>query len=140
MKDKEKQIWQDVANVMCECEDKENFTERYRTKCRGCNLLGVVRHIVFFLNNSDYRKLPEDSVVLSGLELADYKHYKEYTKSLAMIEKKTAEKFLALLTDNGERQTLFIEDNKGKVIDKAYIIPKSHLIQGAKQFGVEIKE
>jgi hypothetical protein len=38
-------------------------------------------------------KLPEDSVVLSGLELADYKHYKEYTKSLAQASKETAEKF-----------------------------------------------
>ena len=26
-------------------------------------------------------KLPKDSIVLSGLELADYKHYKEYTKT-----------------------------------------------------------
>lgn len=38
-------------------------------------------------------KLPDkDSVVLTGLELADYKHYKEYTKSLAQASKETAEK------------------------------------------------
>ena len=49
----------------------------------------------FYENN--IRKLQEDSMVLSGLELADYKHYKEYTKSLAMMEKETAKKIFAEL-------------------------------------------
>ena len=51
--------------------------------------------------------------------------------------KEAAREFVYLLTNNGERETLFIEDNKGKVVDKAYIIPQSHLIQVAKQFSIE---
>ena len=37
------------------------------------------------------------------------------------------EKFISLLTDNSTRQTLKIENEKGAIVDEAYIIPKSHL-------------
>ncbi len=103
MKDKEKQIWQDVANVMCECEDKENFNQRYRTKCRGCNLLGVIRHIVFFLNNSEYQKLPKDSVLLSREEYEklaiEYKRWEKLAieDMLAQERKETAEKSIEII-------------------------------------------
>ena len=62
------------------------------------------------------------------------------SQELVNSRKEMAEKFVNLLTDNGERQTLNIEDNKGDICDKAYIIPQSHLRQLAKQFGFEMKE
>ena len=37
------------------------------------------------------------------------------------------EKFISLLTDDNKRQTLKIENEKGTIVDEAYIIPRSHL-------------
>ena len=64
----------------------------------------------------------------------------EYDRGYQDGSKETVEKFVNLLTNNGERQTLLIEDDKGNICDRAYIIPKSHLRQVAKSLEVEIKE
>ena len=167
MKDKEKQIWQDVANVMCECEDKENFTQKYRTKCRGCGLSSVIRHIVFFLNNSDYRKLPDDSVVLSREEYEKLKKFEYRVQSGVCMTQK--EWFDFCNEDSNRRTCLRIEERekerketaekfikeckKYKVkkfspvgIDQrdkgvSWIeMPEWKLDELAKQLGVEIKE
>jgi hypothetical protein len=61
----------------------------------------------------------------------------EYDRGYQDGRKETVEKFINLLTNNGKRQTLDIEDDKGNVCDKAYIIPQSHLRQVAKSLGVE---
>lgn len=97
------------------------------------------------LIKQDYRKIPEGAVVLSRgeqeyLENITEKRINQLKEEKEQVAKETAEKFVDLLIDNGERQILLIEDNKGKVIDKAYIIPQSHLSQVAKQFGVEVEE
>jgi hypothetical protein len=63
----------------------------------------------------------------------------EYNRGYQDGTKQTVEKFVNLLTNNGQRQALPIEDNKGNICDKAYIIPQSHLRQVAKSLGVEIK-
>ena len=117
MKDKEKQIWQDVANVMCECEDKENFTQKYRTKCRGCGLSSVIRHIVFFLNNSDYRKISEDSVVLSREEYDELinlqrTHAEDLTKAKESYEESKAD--LKIEYDNHIKNLEKIIDRQSK--------------------------
>ena len=91
---KDKEMIEEMAQIMC-----ENNCEECRRECvEVCgNSFDEDAQCVFTvgaekLYEQGYRKLPEDSVVLTGLELADYKHYKEYTKSIAMVEKETAEK------------------------------------------------
>lgn len=64
---------------------------------------------------------------------------KELKRQLEQTHKETVKKFVNLLTDNGKRQTLSIEDAKDNICDKAYIISQSHLDQVAKQFGVELQ-
>lgn len=67
----------------------------------------------------------------------DKNDYAEWCMKKA--SKETVKKFVNLLTDNGKRQTLPIEDAKDNICDKAYIISQSHLYQVAKQFGVELQ-
>lgn len=161
MKDKEKQI-EEMAEIMCSpCPDGK--------ECSGTWCYKRVLDCANEFYEQGYRKLPEDSVVLSREEYEkgvieresmrnqitelfnDREELKETTEQLRKeiitlsqelvnSRKEMAEKFVDLLTNNGKRQTLPIEDNKGSICDKAYIIPQSHLRQVAKQLGVEIKE
>lgn len=139
MKDKEKQIWQDVANVMCECEDKENFTQRYNTKCRGCNLLGVIRHIVFFLNNSDYRKINKDSVVLSKAKYEMLTACSSYEGIMGKLKdeyirgsKETAEKLIHLLAD-------YKEYDYESCSYKDWCVPHTIIKHIAQSVGIDIR-
>jgi hypothetical protein len=119
----------------------------------GCELWEIDGIVESILN---YITVSEDSVVLSREEYETwfkkdgyYLGYRDgensavnYYENLALPSTKmeTAEKFINLLTNNGERQTLPIEDDKGNVVDKAYIIPQSYLKQVIKELGADTKE
>ena len=127
MKDKEKQIeemFQDVAKVMCDCEDKKKFFRPHRYGCRNCYMHTVIQHIVFFLRNSDYEKLPENSVVLSKEELEKEK-LKLFAKSYNQGSKETAEKILEKIIDS------FWMNRNNRYALKLWL---------KEQFGIEIKE
>ena len=153
MKDKENKIeemFQDVAKVMCDCEDKEKFFRPHRYGCKNCYMLTVIQHIVFFLRNSDYLKPPKDSVVLSREDMKKYakdciagqetgldiinaliaraERYKEQAKQAS---KETAEKFVKLLDEKCEGSQDY-RYSYGNIKEIVYEL--------AKQFGVEIKE
>lgn len=97
MKDKEmiEEIFQDVAKVMCDCEDKERFFRPHRYECRKCYMHTVIQHIVFFLRNSDYQKIDKDSVVLSKEE------YEELRQNLDKLRQSERANILANIADGG---------------------------------------
>ena len=78
--------------------------------------------------------------MLSGLELADYKHYKEYTKSLAMIEKETVEKFIKECKKYKVKKFNFIGIDQRDVGISWIEMPEWKFDEFAKQFGFNIKE
>lgn len=83
------------------------------------------REIARICYNAGYRKLPEDSVVLSKEEICELKCQAEedFNKAYDLGSKETAEKFLQLAYD--------------RCLEKSFIKKVEEL---AKQFGVEIKE
>ena len=85
-------------------------------------------------------KLPKDSIVLSGLELADYKHYKEYTKSLAMVEKETAEKFIKECKKYKVKKFSPVGIDQRDTGVSWIEMPEWKFDEFAKQFDVEVKE
>lgn len=109
-----------ISKVEVKIEDKEKKIEEIaKIICGGCGSGEECMHGLCAawynaekLYNAKCRILPEDSVILSGLELADYKHYKEYTKSLAMVEKETTNKFARKLENGIDKLDIILhEDN-----------------------------
>jgi len=145
MKNKEKQI-EEMAKVM-----RNDIC--HNLNCANCNSSRCYTdgkcheyHCAKILLEHYQPKIPKDSVVLSGLELADYKHYKEYTKSLAMIEKETAENCNSILERNYKDWLKVLNDlnidtsNKNILVSIVCGLFKNSQEDIAKQFGVEIKE
>ena len=137
-----------------ELEEKYEPSETFMAVARELEELKESLKDSVVLSKEEYEKLKNESI---DKLFADDAFFKEELKAnedylrkranrdyIKLVKKQsskeTAEKFVDLVTDNGERQTLPIEDNKGKVVDKAYIVPQSHLKKCAKQLGVKIKE
>lgn len=101
----------------------------------------------------EYRKIERKETAYNVLDMVDFESNGQTEAITNVLRKKfstngintlsskeTVEKFIDLLTDNGKRQTLPIEDDKGNICDRAYIIPQSHLRQCAESLGAKIKE
>ena len=148
MKDKEKQIeemFQDVAKVMCDCEDKERFFRPRRYECRKCCMHTVIQHIVFFLRNSDYQKLNEVVLTLEELNTIKKNEYlRGKTQQCWDIQKKarkeTAKRdfntIIKALEERKDRVKAFYGVAESVGADIAIRTVK----ELAKQLGVEIEE
>lgn len=123
---------EEMAKIMCgnDCEEcakesaefyKQTLEEARNNKC-------LLKNCAKTLYNAGYRKLPEDSVVLSREEYIDLS--RNYVgEQVAQARKETAEKILQPLYDACK------EDTYGQVVVDFAIIENL-----AKQFGLEIKE
>ena len=124
--EKDQQI-EEMAMSIAECNG---------TTCDNCALKCKAYITCEILYDKDYRKLPEDSVVLSREEYNEIKMYQSYIPEMkkafdkvrnAAI-KETAEKILNELIDSSNKITFF-DCRMALGLDKL-----------AKQFGLEIKE
>ena len=134
MKEQEKQIKElekDLEEYVAYDEWSAKEYGKYTVDCS---------YTAYKLIEQGWIKPDKDSVVLSGLELAEYKHYKEYTKSLAMIEKETAERdfnaIIKALEERKDRVEAFYGVAESVGVDVAIKTVK----ELAKQFGIKIKE
>lgn len=133
MKGKEKQI-EEMAKVMCgnDCEEcaKESAEFYQQTLEEARNNKCLLKNCAKTLYNAGYRKLPEDSVVLSkGAYESLSSKAKANVVNAVEIRKETAEKILQPLYDACK------DDSYGQVVVDFAILERL-----AKQFGVEIKE
>lgn len=139
---KEQQI-EEIAGTICNaCKERFEISKKCKNVIEPC--LAAYAHAES-LYNAGYRKLPEDSVVLSreeydslrlqiqqahnkgvsvGFDLTKFKE-----NSIAIARKETAEKILLPLYDACK------EDSYGQVVVDFTILENL-----AKQFGVEIQE
>ena len=127
MKDKEKQI-EEMAKIMCgnDCEEcakesaefyKQTLEEARNNKC-------LLKNCAKTLYEQGYRKLPEDSVVLSREEYIDLS--RNYVgEQVAQARKETAEKIYTKIKDS------FLMNSNNRYALKLWI---------EEQFGLEIKE
>ena len=152
MKDKEKQI-EKMAKEICKvCKSLESACFFTKQPC------SLIKDVAKTLYEQGYRKLPENSVVLSqeeynllrvmadSIEYGNEKVKNALKHSYEKARKETAEKFVNDLPKNIEK---YLKENlkenddiKGKqdLIDFATIVAKRLAKETAKQFGVEIKE
>ena len=153
MKDKEKQIEEMAKEIMKpqDCKGYEDNRGCYFSNGKGCDKCKIERHenaqiMADHLYNAGYRKLPEDSVVLSkGAYESLSSKAKANVVNAVEIRKETAEKILKDIWDNKFETTITIRHNCSKEdvenIGKAFIISiRNKLIELAKQFGVEVEE
>lgn len=137
MKDKMiEEMFNDIAEIMCDCEDKERFFRPHRYEYRKCYMHTVIQHIVFFLRNSDYCKLPEDSVVWTKNQIISLEH-EWYKIGYEKASNETAEKIFEKIKNKINELEKFYFDN-GKIGYNGLTIRELNKL--AKQFGVEIKE
>ena len=120
----EEQQIEEMAKIYCKTEFLCN---------KGCQTEGCrIYEICDTLYNAGYRKVPEDSVVLSREEYIDLS--RNYVgEQVAQAHKETAEKILDLLVPDCKA----CDENwhSGCLCLRATLVEKI-----AKQFGVEIKE
>lgn len=137
MKDKEKQI-EEMAKIialeMCPTQKEyskfNNKATCYFAECKN------IKNAVDKLTNAGYRKLPEDSVVLSkGAYESLSSKAKANVVNAVEIRKATAKNFLNMIYWKA------VKHIKGKNKDECFIeMSFEKLDELAKQFGVEIKE
>ena len=134
------EIFQDVAKVMCDCEDKERFFRPHRYECRKCYMHTVIQHIVFFLRNSDYQILPEDSVVLSREEYEELQIGKDFDYGYHEGAKNTEAYYENFELPKARKETAekIIDLIKAFCPDKKFVEVITRII--SERLSVEIKE
>ena len=138
MKDKEKAI-EEMAKVI----KSANEIDCIRT-CDTCKYYDDNTKCISFgqsiaLYNAGYRKLPEDSVVLSREELNDL-DYKAYSRGVCCASEKVFEQKEKARKETAEKILRDLYSEATSNVSETVELTTFQIEQLAKQFGLEIKE